>query len=156
MRHENNIAGTLEDLIRHYGAPNALFSDTAKSQISHAVQEFLHMYAIKDFQCEPHHQHQNYAERCIQEVKKLSNTFLDRSGSPPSLWLLCVQHAVYILNHLSTKGLQWKTPLEAATGQQPDISAILAFHWCEPVYFKHYKSTSATCILAHPIIHTKN
>ena len=35
-------------------------------------------------------------------------------------------------------------PLETATGQQPDISAILAFHWYEPVYFKHYKSTSST------------
>jgi hypothetical protein len=31
MRRENNIAGTLEDFIRHYGAPNALFSDNAQS-----------------------------------------------------------------------------------------------------------------------------
>ena len=142
MRRENDIAGTLEDFIRHYGAPNALFSDNAKSQIGRAVQEILRMYAIKDFQCEPHHQHQNFAERRIQEVKKLSNALLDRTGSPPSLWLLCVQHVVYILNRLSTESLQWKTPLEAATGQQPDISAILAFHWYEPVYFKHYKSSS--------------
>jgi hypothetical protein len=72
MRRENNIAGTLEDFTRQYGATNALFSDNAKSQIGLAVQETLHMYAIKNFQCEPHHQHQNYAERCIQEVKKLS------------------------------------------------------------------------------------
>jgi hypothetical protein len=144
MRRENNIAGTLEDFIRHYGAPNALFSDNAKSQVGRAVQEILCMYAIKDFQCEHHHQYQNYAEQCIQEVKKLSNTLLDCSGSPPSLWLLCVQHFVYILNHLSTNGLQWKTPLEAGTGQQPDISAILEFHWYEPVYFKHYTSSSAT------------
>ena len=70
MRCENNIAGTLEDFICFYGAPTALFSDNAKSQIGRAVQEILRMYAIKDFQCEPHHQHQNYAERHIQEVKK--------------------------------------------------------------------------------------
>ena len=144
MRHENNIADTLEDFIRHYGAPNALFSDNAKSQIGLAVQEILRMYAIKDFQCETHHQHQNFAEQRIHKVKKLSNTLLDHSGSPPSLWLLCVQHVVYILKHLSTESLQWKTPLEAATGQQPKISAILAFHWYEPVHFKHYKSTSST------------
>jgi hypothetical protein len=37
MRHESNVAGTLEDFIRHYGAPNALFSDNAKSQIGRAV-----------------------------------------------------------------------------------------------------------------------
>jgi hypothetical protein len=139
MRRENNIAGTLEDFISHYGAPDALFSDNAKSQIGRAVQEILCMYAIKDFQCEPHNQHQNYTEQRIQEVKKHSNTLLDCSGSPHSLWLLCVQHVVYILNRLSTEGLQWKTPLEAATGQQPDFSAILAFHWYEPVYFKCVK-----------------
>jgi hypothetical protein len=102
MRRANNIAGILEDFIRFYGAPTALFSDNAKSQIGRAVQEILRMYAIKDFQCETHHQHQNYAERRIQEVQKLSNTLLDRSGYPPSLWLLCVQHIVYLLNHLST------------------------------------------------------
>jgi hypothetical protein len=39
MRRENNIAGTLEDFIRFYGAPTALFSDNAKSQIGRAVQE---------------------------------------------------------------------------------------------------------------------
>ena len=96
MRRENNIAGTLEDFIRFYGAPTALFSDNAKSQIGHAVQEILSMYAIKDFQCEPHHQHQNYAERCIQEVEKISNTLLDCSGSPPLLWLLflCTTHCI--------------------------------------------------------------
>jgi hypothetical protein len=32
-------------------------------------------------------------------------------------------------------------PLEASTGQQPDISAIVKFHWYEPVHFKHYAST---------------
>lgn len=143
MRRESHMVGTLEDFIRQYGAPNALFSDNAKTQIGRAALEILRMYAIKDFQCEPHHQHQNFAERRIQEVKKLSNSLLDRTGSPPTLWLLCVKHVVYILNRLSTESLQWKTPLEAATGQQPDISAILAFHWYEPVYYKHYKSNSA-------------
>ena len=78
-----------------------------KFQIGRAVQEILCMYAIKDFQCESHHQHQNYAERRIQEVKKLSNTLLDRSGSPPLLWLLCVHHIVYLLNRLSTEGFQF-------------------------------------------------
>jgi hypothetical protein len=144
MRRENNIAGTLEDFVRFYGAPTALFSDNAKSQIGRAVQEILCMDAIQEIQCEPHHQHQNYAEGRIQEVKKLSNTLLDCSGSPPLLWLLCVQHVVYLLNCISTESLQWKSPLEEATGQSPDISSILEFHWYEPVYFKHYKSTIST------------
>jgi hypothetical protein len=62
MRRENNVSGTLEDFISHYSAPKALFGDNAKSQIGRAFQEILCMYPIKDFQCEPHHQHQNYEE----------------------------------------------------------------------------------------------
>jgi hypothetical protein len=48
-----------------------------------------------------------------------------------------------MLNCLSTESIQCKTHLDAATGQRPDILALMAFHWYEPVYFKQYKSTSA-------------
>jgi transposase InsO family protein len=48
MSSESQIASTLEDLIRSYGALNALFSDNAKAQIGSAVKEILRMYAIKD------------------------------------------------------------------------------------------------------------
>jgi hypothetical protein len=56
---------------------------------------------------------------------------------------LCVKHVVYILNRLSTESLDWKTPLEAATGQQPDISSILSFPWYAPVFFKSYASAKS-------------
>jgi hypothetical protein len=135
MKTDHEMSNTFEDFIRTYGAPNALFSDNAKSQIGKAVQEILRMYAIKDFQCEPHHQHQNPAERQIQEVKKRCNILMDRSGSPAPYWLLCTKYVVYLLNRLSLPSLKHRTPLEAATGQQPDISAMLAFHWFQPVYF---------------------
>jgi hypothetical protein len=136
MKTGDEMAGTLEDFIRSFGAPNALFSDNAKNQIGKAVREILRMYAIKDFQCEPHHQHQNPAERRIQEVKKLGNHLMDRTNTPPHLWLLCLLYVIYLLNRLSTQSIDWKTPIEAATGQQPDVSALIAFRWFEPVYFK--------------------
>ena len=139
MKTDHEMASTFEDFIRSYGAPNALFNDNAKSQIGKAVAEILRMYAIKDFQCEPHHQHQNPAERQIQEVKKRCNVLMDRTGSPPQYWLLCTKYVVYLLNRVSLTSLQHRTPLEAATGQQPDISALLAFHWFQPVYFKNPK-----------------
>jgi hypothetical protein len=49
---------------------------------------------------------------------------------------------LHLLNRLSTESLEWKTPIKAATAQCPDISALRAFHWYQPVYFLHYKSTS--------------
>ena len=140
MKTDHEMAHTLEDFIRSHGAPNALFSDNARAQIGKTVREILRMYAIKDFRCEPHHQHQNFAERQIQEVKKRCNTLMDRTGTPASYWLLCTNYAVYILNRLSSASLNQKTPLEVATGQQPDISAILAFHWYQPVYYRSPKS----------------
>jgi transposase InsO family protein len=90
MKNESNMAGTIKDFIRFYGAPKSLFSDNAIPQISHAVQEILRMYAIKAFQCEPHHQHQNSAGRRTQKVKKVTNQMVDRTGAPSNLWLLCV------------------------------------------------------------------
>jgi hypothetical protein len=127
MKSESDMPGTLLDFIRKIGAPNALFSDNAKAQTSKIVQKILRMYAIDDFQCEPHHQHQNPAERRIQDVKRMSNTLMDRTGTPNKFWLLCLLYTVYVINRLATESLNWKTPMEAAFGQKPDISALLAF-----------------------------
>jgi hypothetical protein len=58
MKTDSDMARTLEDFIRLHGAPSALFSDNTKAKIGQAVHEILRMYAIADFQFEPHHQHQ--------------------------------------------------------------------------------------------------
>ena len=125
----------LLDFIRKIGAPIGLFSDNAKVQIGKTIQTILRMYCIDDMQSEPHHQHQNPAERRIQDIKKVSNHIMDRTGTPEKFWLLSLLHTVYILNRLSTESLDWLTPYEKAFGQKPDISAIIAFRWWEPVYY---------------------
>jgi hypothetical protein len=76
----------------------------------------------------------------FRKLKKLSNQVLDRTGAPPNLWLLCVLFIVYLINHLSSESLGLSTP--AATVQQPDISAILAFLWYEPIHYKSYSSAT--------------
>ena len=136
MKTETEMPGTLLDFIRKFGAPNALFSDNAKVEVSKTVKTILRMYATDDLQSEPHHQHQNPAERRIQDVKKVSNTIMDRTGTPPQYWLLCLLYTIFLLNRLSTESLAWSTPYECAFGQKPDISALLAFRWWEPVYYK--------------------
>ena len=76
MRTEHDMAGTFEDLIRQHGAPDSLFSDNAKAQCGKRVRDLLRLYGIKDFQCEPHHQHQNFAERKIGDTKRLTDAIL--------------------------------------------------------------------------------
>jgi hypothetical protein len=136
LRSKGDMYGSLEDFIRDVGAPVALVSDMAKEQIGTQVRQLLRMYNIADYQSEPYYHHQNYAERRIQEVKKMTNSIMDRTGTPAKHWLLCTLFVVALLNHLATASLDWKTPIEVATGQCPDISAILQFHWWEPVYYE--------------------
>ena len=93
------------------------------------------MYAIKDQQSEPYHQHQNYAERRIQEVKNTSTIIMDRAKAPNCLWYHCLKYAVVLLNHLSSKGLDYKMPIEKAFGVTSDISALIQFYFYQPVLY---------------------
>jgi hypothetical protein len=74
---------------------------------------------------------------------------MNRTNTPPNLWSLCIQHTVYTVNHLSVASLNCRTSFQAKFGQQPDISAILAFRWYEPVIFfaptSHFPFTVQNC-----------
>jgi Reverse transcriptase (RNA-dependent DNA polymerase) len=60
---------------------------------------------------------------------------LDRTGCPPSCWLLALQHVCYVLNRTATESLEWQTPLHILSGVTPDISSILQFQFWEPIYY---------------------
>ncbi len=135
MQKESSMSDTLNDFIRKWGAPYALLSDNAKSELSNAVKEILRKYNIKDLQTEPHHPNQNPAERRIQEIKKTANTVMDRSGAPGCLWYLATVYAAYLRNRITRTRLGYKTPIEASIGETPDISALLHFHFYQPVFY---------------------
>ena len=135
MKTDGQMPDTLEDFIRKWGAPEGLFSDNAKAETSHRVKDILRQYNIADFQSEPYYEHQNLAERRIQDVKSMCNTIMDRTGTPEHLWLLCLVYCVMLLNHLATSTLDWRTPIEKCFGVTPDISPFLCFEWYEPVLY---------------------
>ncbi|MGH3055873.1 MAG: hypothetical protein ACRDL7_12945, partial [Gaiellaceae bacterium] len=135
MHRETQMPSTLQTFIREWGAPSGLLSDNAKVETESAVGDILNMYSIKDMQTEPHHPNQNPAERRIKEVKSTTNILMDRTGTPEALWLLCMHYVVYLLNRLAAPTLEQRTPMEVAFGVTPDISALLEFHWYEPVYY---------------------
>ncbi|CAJ1960554.1 unnamed protein product, partial [Cylindrotheca closterium] len=127
---------TLQDNVRKRGAPSKLVSDRAQAQVSKAVKDYLRWLCIDDWQSEPHRQNQNPAERRYQDVKRLANRILDRTGAPPSLWLLALRYASFVYNYTAVKGLGWMTPIQALTGITPDVSVLLRFHFYEKVYYK--------------------
>jgi Reverse transcriptase (RNA-dependent DNA polymerase) len=135
MRTDKEFVNTLEDNIRKRGAMSQLVSDRAQVEIGNRVKDILRHFVIGDYQSEPYHEHQNPAERRYQTIKTHTNMVLDRSGAPASTWLLALMYVCYLLNHTAVEGLGWQTPLFKLTGNTTDISAILQFHFWEPIYF---------------------
>ena len=90
MKTEKQFVNTLQDIIRTRGAPTKLISDNAQVEISNKVKDILRYLFIDDWQSEPHYQHQNPAERRYQDLKRITNRILDRTGAPPELWLLAL------------------------------------------------------------------
>ena len=135
MKTDGEFPATLMDFIRTFGAMKGLMSYNAKSVVSKTVNDILRQYCIIDMTSEPMTQWQNPAERRIKEVKNLTRSLMDRTGTPAYLWLLALKYACYILNRIAHKTLDGKTPMEIAGGVTPDISSLLVFVWYEPVLY---------------------
>ena len=135
MHSETEGPDTLDDFVREFGAPHGLRNDNSKMQLGNNFRNVLRKYNIKQSMTEPHHPQQNPAERKIQEVKKYTNKIMDRTGAPAKLWFLCMLYTVQLLNHTAMEALKWRTPVEAAFGETPDISMFLQFEFYEPVYY---------------------
>ena len=136
---EASMPETLEDFIRDHSAMKGLMSDNAKSEVSRAMKNIQRLYMIKDCQSEPHYQHQNLIERCIQDVKRMSNNIMDRIGCPTKFWLLCTLFTISLLNHLVN--VNGAIPMSLITSQVTDISAFLTFHFWEEVFFEEPDSS---------------
>ena len=85
LQSDKQFVNVLQENIRRRGAMTKLISDRAQVEISQKVQDILRHLIIGDWQSEPHQQHQNFAEWCYQDVKRMANQLLDWSGAPPSL-----------------------------------------------------------------------
>ena len=60
---------------------------------------------------------------------------MDRTGSPDKLWFLCLEYIIELNNHCAAESLKWKTPMEIAFGETPDISAFLLFRWYDKILY---------------------
>ncbi|MFM8622457.1 MAG: hypothetical protein ACKOB3_03665, partial [Holophagaceae bacterium] len=107
---------TLEDIIRERGAPKRLLSDSAIVLRSSRVKDILRSLHIGQWTSEPHRQNQNVMERRYQTAKRLVNLLLDRSGCPPSCWLLCLEYVCIVLNCTACRSLDWEIPLSILLG----------------------------------------
>ena len=136
MKSSKKFVNTLEDNIRERGAMNRLISDSARDEMSSKVKDILRTLLIGAWQSEAYHQHQNPSERRFQTVKTQTNRILDRTGAPPSTWLLCLLYVIFLLNHTFCNAIN-AVPIQRLRGSTPDISPLLCFHFWEEVYYRH-------------------
>ena len=116
MKTDTQFVNVLQDNIRKWEAMSKLISDRTQVEISNKVQDILRNYLIKDWQSKPHSQHQNAAERCYQDAKKMANTLLDRAGAPPSLWFLALSYVCMILIHTANASIGHAISMQVLTG----------------------------------------
>ena len=100
MKSEKQVGQAFEDHIRKIGAPVGLKSNNAQSELHRLTKDILRLYSIDDAQSEPHCQHQNQAERKIQDVKRAMNNTMDCTGCPAHAWLLCAIFTLMLFCHL--------------------------------------------------------
>ena len=137
MKSETEYPYTLEDHIRKVGAPMGILSDNAKAEIYGKAKDLQRMYAIDDGQSEPHYQHQNPAERKIQDVKRMMNNIMDRTGTPKWWWLLAAIFTLKLM--LVLPNANGEIPETLITGRPTDISRFTHFHFWQEVFVESHK-----------------
>ena len=82
-----------------------LISDRAAVEVSKKIKDILRAYCIRDFQSEPYHQHQNFAENRYAVIKCWMNVILYCTGAAHNLWFLCAEYVCHLLNHVASPTL---------------------------------------------------
>jgi hypothetical protein len=114
-------------------------------ETSKHVRVILNDLHIRDWQSEPHNQHQNPAEQHWQDVKHISNDIMDHTGYYASCWMLVLCYVMFVMNHLANPALDWGIPLQLLTGNTVlDIRIILCFPFWHKVYAQAINPTYPT------------
>ena len=99
MKSDKQFVNILEDNIRQRGVMDKSMSDNAQSNISTRAKEIARALLIYYWKSEAYHQHQNFAERRNQTIKRQTNALLDRTSVTSFAWLLSMYYVCFVLKH---------------------------------------------------------
>ena len=80
----------LQNFVRQWGAPDRILADHASYHCSFSVLSYLRLLWIGLWFSEAYYQHQNPFEQRYQTFKRIVNRTMDRTGTPPQFWFLCM------------------------------------------------------------------
>ena len=110
-----------------YGKVKRLRSDNGGEFISQGFKTLLRKHAIRHETSAPYSPHQNgTVERAWRSIFSMARCLLLEANLPKFLWTYAVMTAVYIRNRCFNSRLE-KTPYEALTGKQPNLSKMHVF-----------------------------
>ncbi|MGH3056569.1 MAG: hypothetical protein ACRDL7_16465, partial [Gaiellaceae bacterium] len=135
MSREAHAPQGLVQWIAEYGIPAQIHTDNAKIETLGEWKRIASFHWITTTTTEPYSPWQNRAEREIKEAKRHANFIMDEANVPRKLWDYPVEYVCDLRNHTARKRLNYRTPIEVATGDTPDISHLLEFNFYEPVYY---------------------
>ena len=96
---------------------------------------------ISKWNSESYHQNQNPAEWQYRTIKSWTNAVISRSGAPANCWILCMIYVCSILNHIGYGALNGSIPLLFLFGTTHDISIMILYTFCQPVFYAHMINT---------------
>jgi transposase InsO family protein len=126
LRRKSDAFQAYKDFEKLHAGPNGvgtLRSDNGGEYSSNEFKAYLTTNGTGVERTTPYTPEQNgVAERYNRTIHEMANSMMIASGAPISLWGESIMTAAYIRNRSPTHALDGMTPLEALTGEKPDIS----------------------------------
>ena len=108
--------------------PTTFLTDNDTEYVNRKLSTYLIQKNFKHLRTIPYSPQQNgQAERKNQKIMSIIRWILIESTLPYNYWSFAVHHAVYTINRLSIKRIEWQTPYELWQGRKPDVHQLRSF-----------------------------
>jgi hypothetical protein len=143
MDSKSQVAEVYKEFIRDQGVPSGLHRDNAPEQKSKIISQMNRDLEVKESFSEVGYPNQNPVEsQAIKWIKRAGERLMNQTGAPEFVWIWAYQYLALVNNWTADRTLRWKCPHTKRFGVTPDISALLSFHFYEPVYYLDVEETT--------------
>lgn len=134
LKTESHNTEALQDYFRKHGAPSAIRSDNAQSELGKDWTHTCRQLCVDQESTVPHSPWQNFAERRIGHLGSMVRNCMRAFNVPLAHHDWCQKWCCDVHNIASSRKLNWHSPVSLAHGHTPDISPF-RFHIWEPVWY---------------------